>query len=120
MFEINIRTEYQQQMNDLIPPFVIDQKNVFKIGNTGHAYELFIQDNYGLTNNLAALGQDERTFTAKVQFKVLGYLVGDGKNRENPQITRRENAVEVKISRERVIVGDKRPWAKDDGKYREF
>ena len=120
MFEVNIRAEYQQQMNDIIPPFVIDQKNVFKISKAGHAYELFIQDNYGIGNNLAALGQDERMFTAKVEFKVLGYLVGDGKNRENPQITRRENAVEVKISRERVIVGDKRPWAKDDRKYREF
>jgi hypothetical protein len=120
MFEVNIRTEYQQQMNDIIPPFVIDQKNVFKISKDGHAYELFIQDNYGLANNLGALGQDERMFTAKVEFKVLGYLVGDGKNNDSPQITRRENAVEVKISRERVIVGDKRPWAKDDGKYREF
>jgi len=120
MFEVNIRTEYQQQMNDIIPPLVIDQKNVFKISKDGHAYELFIQDDYGLANNLGSLGQDERMFTAKVQFKVLGYLVGDAKNNEKPQIVRRENAVEVRISRERVIVGDKRPWAKDDGKYREF
>ena len=120
MFEVNIRTEYQQQMNDIIPPLVIDQKNVYKISNNQHSYELFIQDDYGLANNLANLAQDERMFTAKVQFKVLGYLVGDGKNNEKPQIVRRENAVEVRISRERVIVGDKRPWAKDDGKYREF
>tara|TARA_R100001079_G_scaffold108762_2_gene79929 strand:+ start:739 stop:1596 length:858 start_codon:yes stop_codon:yes gene_type:complete len=124
MFEINIRTEYQQQMNDIIPPFVIDQKNVFPIVSEGHQYELFIQDDYGLGNNLNSLGSDERMFTAKIQFKVLGYLVGDGNNRDRPQITKTQNAVEVKISRERVIVGDKRPWSSnisgDDGKFREF
>ena len=63
-------------------------------------------------------------FTAKVPLKVLGFLTGDGDNLTEPTIIRKQNAVEVKISRERVIVGDKRPWSKnipgDDGKYREF
>jgi hypothetical protein len=124
MFEINIRTEYQQQINDIIPPFIVDQKNVFPIVQDGHKYELFIQDDYGIGSNVASLGQEERMFTAKIQFKVLGYLVGDGNNRDRPQITKRQNAVEVKMSKERVIVGDKRPWASnipgDDGKFREF
>jgi hypothetical protein len=33
-------------------------------------------------------------------------LIGDDKNQISPKMTRRENAVEVKIPRERVIVGD--------------
>ena len=62
MFEINVRTEYQQQMNDLIPPFIVDQKNVFPITSDGHKYELFIQDDYGLSNNLANFAFDERMY----------------------------------------------------------
>lgn len=118
MFDVNIRTEYQQQMNDILPSFVLSTK-ADVIEYNGHRYELFIQDDYGLSNNINSLGQEERMFEAKVKIKVLGYLVGDGVNREVPQITRRENQVQVRISRERVIVGDTRPWANDDGKYRE-
>lgn len=118
MFDINVRTEYQQQMNDLLPAFVLSTK-ADVIEYNGHRYELFIEDDYGVTNNIAALGQEERMFESKVRIKVLGYLVGDGVNREVPQVIRRENQVQVRISRERVVVGDTRPWANDDGKYRE-
>jgi len=124
MFEINIRTEYQQQMNDILPPLIIDQKNVALVKHNGYEYEMFIQSDYTTTSNSATLGSEERMFTSKVQFKVLGYLTGDGSEENAPTIIRRQNVVEVKISRERVIVGDKRPWAKkitgDKGKYREF
>ncbi len=58
-------------------------------------------------------------FETKITIKVLGYLIGEGVNRDKPQITIRENAVEVKISRERVITGDKVPWKKKNKDYRE-
>ena len=70
MFEINIRTEYQQQMNELLPLFMSSTKNYF-IENNGYQYEAFIQDDYGINSNQANLGQDERMFNAKVQIKVL-------------------------------------------------
>jgi len=124
MFEVNIRTEYQQQMNDIVPAMIVDQKNVSLISHDGYEYEAFIQDDYNLGSNGGNLGTEERMFTAKVTFKVLGYLTGDGMNLTEPTIIRKQNAVDVVISRERVIVGEKRPWAKnipgDDGKYREF
>ena len=124
MFEIHIRTEYQQQMNDILPPLVIDQKNVAIIKENGYKYEMFIQSDYSTTSNAANLASEERMFTAKAQFKVLGYITGDGSEENAPTIIRRQNTVEVRISKERVIVGEKRPWAKkiagDDGKYREF
>ena len=124
MYEINLRTEYQQQMNDLLPVFLVDEKNVTTVENNGYSYEAFIQGDYGTENNLAALGTDERMFTAKVQIKVLGYINGDDTNSNTPKIIRRQNAIKVVISRERVIVGSTRPWAEniagDDGNYREF
>ena len=97
---------------------VVDTKNSFLAEYDGHRYEAFIQDNYNI-NNVTDLNNEERVFEATINIKVLGYLVSEGPNRERPKITRRENQVQVRITRERVIVGDTRPWANDDGKYRE-
>lgn len=123
-YEVNIRTEYQQQMNDIIPALIVDQNNIAVVEDSGWKYELFIQEDFSLGSNANSLGSDERMFTSKVTFKVYGYLTGDVINNTEPNIIRKQNTVAVKISRERVIVGDERPWAKnipgDDGKYREF
>jgi len=121
MYTIVLRTEYQQQMNDLMTPFITrtGQLNSFLFEYDGHRYEAFIQSDFSENKNTTSLNEDERMFETKVSIKVLGYLIGDGPNRDKPQITIRENAVEVKISRERVIVGDKVPWKKKDKDYRE-
>ena len=121
MYSITLRTEYQQQMNDLMTPFITrtGQLNSFLFSEDGHRYEAFIDQSFSENKNVTNLNQDERMFETKINIKVLGYLIGDGVNREKPQITIRENAVEVKISRERVIVGDKAPWKKKDKGYRE-
>jgi hypothetical protein len=121
MYSITLRTEYQQQMNDLMTPFITrtGQLNSFIFEYDGHRYEAFIESNFNENKNTTSLNEDERMFETKITIKVLGYLIGDGVNREKPQITIRENAVEVKISRERVITGDKAPWKKKDKDYRE-
>ena len=121
MYSVTLRTEYQQQMNDLMTPFITrtGQLNTFLFSEDGHRYEAFIEQNFTENKNVTNLNQDERMFETKINIKVLGYLIGEGVNREKPQITIRENAVEVKISRERVIVGDKAPWKKKDKGYRE-
>ena len=121
MYTITLRTEYQQQMNDLMTPFITrtGQLNSFIFEQDGHKYEAFIESNLAENKNTTSLNEDERMFETKITIKVLGYLIGDGDNRDKPQITVRENVVEVKISRERVIVGDKAPWKKKDKDYRE-
>ena len=121
MYTIVLRTEYQQQMNDLLTPFITrtGQLNAFMFEYDGHRYEAFIQSDFSENKNTTSLNEDERMFETKVSIKVLGYLIGDGPNREKPQITIRQNVVEVKISRERVITGDKAPWKKKDKDYRE-
>ena len=120
-YSISLRTEYRQQMNDLVTPFISRTGNInaFFVEKDGHKYECSVQPDFAQSDNSASLGEEERSFETKVDLKVIGYLIGDGKNHPRPKITIRENAVEIRLSRERVILGDSRPWAKDNGNYRE-
>jgi len=52
------------------------------------------------------MAEEERTFETVINFNVYGYLIGEGDNQKTPKIVLRENAVEVKIGREQVILGD--------------
>ena len=121
-YSINLRTEYQQQMNDLMTPFATKTgliNSIFAEYN-GHRYETFIQGDLSTSNNTNNLGEDERMFETKIDLKVLGYLLGDGENEEAPKIVKKETIVEVKLVRERSIVGDKKPWESDDDSFRDF
>ena len=107
-YMISLRTEDQQQMNELVTPFVTKTGaiNYFVMRPNGHFYEGFIQGNFMAGNNLAGLGEEERKYETKIDIKVLGYLLGENKNQETPKMVITENAVEVKIPREKVILGD--------------
>ena len=107
-YDVVVRTEYQQQINDLITPFItkVGQINNFFIKNEGHKYEGFIQSDFSQASNTSQMNEEERMYETTISIKILGYLIGEGPNRERPKVTIRENAVEVKIPRERVIVGD--------------
>jgi len=107
-YAVTVRTEYQQQINEIITPFITKtgQINNFFIEHEGHRFEGFIQGDFGQSSNVASLGEEERMYEVPITIKILGYLIGEGPNRERPKITIRENAVEVKIPRERVIMGD--------------
>lgn len=121
-YSINIRTEYQQQMNDLMTPFATRTGliNAIFAEYNGHRYETFIQQDFTTSNNTSNLGEDERMFQTKVDLKVLGYLLGDGENEEVPKVVKKETIVEVKLVRERSIVGDTKPWESDDDSFRDF
>ena len=104
-YSINIRTEYQQQMNQLIVPFISStgQINSFVFEKNGYRYEAFIQQDYGLSNNSDNLGEEERYFSTKIEVKVLGYVHGEGINDPKPQVVTKENIVEVKLVGERLV-----------------
>ena len=108
MYEITLRTEYQQQMNDLMTPFATKPGtvNFVRLIEKDHRYEGFIQEGYTSNDNLSDFSADERKFETKINLKVIGYIVGEGKNREKPHYAIRENAVEVKIPRERITLGE--------------
>ena len=108
MYEITLRTEYQQQMNDLMTPFATrpGTVNFISLTEKDHRYEGFIQPDYSSSDNLSDFSSDERKFETKITLKVIGYIVGEGPNREKPHYAIRENAVEVKIPRERITLGE--------------
>lgn len=120
-YSITLRTEYQQQMNDLIQPFITTtgQINSFFIRKDGHSYEAFIQQDLSMNNNTANLGEDERMFETKVDIKVQGYLIGEGYSRTKPVLSRRENRAKLIFTGERTMVGDKITWKTKDNDYKD-
>jgi len=121
IYEISARSEYQQQLNELVSPFLTipgNSRTPRRINNEGHFYEVFIDGGFANNSNQANLGMERRNYETNINIEVLGYLVGEGENQEKPKIVRRENAVEFKFARERTIVGDI-PTTIKDGFYRE-
>jgi hypothetical protein len=111
-YKLTVNTEYQQQMNEIITPFLAytGQINNFFINRDGHKFEGFVQGDFGLENNISNLSEEERNFKTTINLKVLGYLMGSDKNDEQPKMTIRESAAEIRIARERVILGDKKEY----------
>ena len=107
-YRITLRTEYQQQMNEMVTPFITKTGgiNYFLLKKDGHRFESFIQDDFAQENNASALEADEKMYQTSIDIKVLGYLIGEDKNQETPKMVIRENFVEVKLPRERIIFGD--------------
>ena len=115
IYTITLRTEYQQQMNDLVTPFITKtgQINHFVMRNNENLFEAFIEPSFDQSNNLNNLGQEERKFETKISIKVLGHIVGDGDtNEERPKIVVKENIVEVKIPTESIMTEEELPWNK--------
>ncbi len=107
-YKVTLRTEYQQQMNDLLTP-IVRITNAHKrvmIHHNGNAYEAFIEDQYASASNVTNYETNERKYETTVSMKVLGYLIGDGKNQTQPRVVRRENPVQIRFPRERVMIGD--------------
>lgn len=120
-YEITLRTEYQQQINELIQPFITipgNSRMPKRISYENHYYELFIQGDIANGSNMTEMGMEQRNFEHTINIEVLGYLIGQGENQEQPKIVRRQNAIEFKLSREKVIFGDI-PENIKDGFYRE-
>tara|TARA_R100001015_G_C4629618_1_gene190618 strand:- start:842 stop:1711 length:870 start_codon:yes stop_codon:yes gene_type:complete len=111
-YKLTVNTEYQQQMNEIVTPFMAftGQINNFFINKDGHRFEGFVQGDFGLENNISNLTEEERNFKTTINLKVLGYLMGSDKNDNQPKVTVRESAAEIRFGRERVIVGDKKEY----------
>ena len=101
-YKIIIKTEYQQQMNDLVQPFLgrTGQINAFIMKRNGHLYEGFIDQGFAHSNNTSNLGEDIRMFNSEVKIRVLGYLIGEGRSDDRPIVRYDENIVEYTLPTE--------------------
>ena len=77
-YQITARTEYQQQLNQLISPFLTipgNSRMPKRIHNEGHYYEVFIQGGFADNSNKANLGMEQRNYETTIDIEVLGYLI---------------------------------------------
>jgi hypothetical protein len=120
-YEVTVRTEYIQQMNNLTTPFMTlgGHINSFLIRRDGHRYETFLQSDFSYSNNASSLSVDERKYETKLNFDVLGYIIGESPNGDRPKVVKTQNAVEVKIPREHVVLGDIPEHVDGKGFYKE-
>jgi hypothetical protein len=104
-YKITLKTEYQQQMNDLLQPFMTrtGQINAFIMRRNGHLYEGFIQEGFTHNNNVSNLAEELRMFTSEITIRVLGYLVGEGESDDRPIVRLDENAVEYQFPSESEV-----------------
>jgi hypothetical protein len=101
-YKIVIKTEYQEQMNQIVQPFMTrtGQINSFLLRRNGHIYEAFIDQNFTHANNIADLGDELRVFETTINIRILGYLIGEGENDDRPIVRVDESVVEVTFPRE--------------------
>ena len=107
-YSVLLISEYQQQMNQMISPFISNHStpSVFDIFHEGNRYEAFISPDYAIGDNKTALDTEERVFRTTLTINVLGHLIGSAENQETPNVVRNQSAAKVSIRRERVILGD--------------
>ena len=113
-YKIAIRTDYQQQMNDLITPIIRtpNAQRMVKLTYGGNVYEAVVQEDYTTENVIVNYETNERKYETTVSIDVYGYLIGDGDNQTQPRTSRRENPVQIRFARERLIVQD------EEGEFR--
>jgi len=101
-YKIVIKCEYQQQMNEMMAPFITrtGQINAFTMKRNGHSYEGFIDQSFTHNNNVSNLDEEMRMFTSEINIRVLGYLMGEGENDDRPIVRVDENVVELSYPRE--------------------
>lgn len=119
-YEIGIRTEYQQQMNEILEAFTARTGNIRAVllKQDGHTYQAFWEEDPSLEDNTDDFQEEARKYETKYRLRVYGYLIGAGNNQKEPKIIKRQNWVQVKIPREKAIFGDI-PQHTPKGSYKE-
>jgi hypothetical protein len=104
-YNINILTQYQQQMNEIIQPLLVNggSRRYFLIERNGHRYECFPESNLETQNNIANMEAEERKYISKLSIKVLGNVASSGINENDALIKTHENAVELILNKDKNI-----------------
>ena len=120
-YSIVLRAEYRQQLNEILTPFLVETGQItqFMIEQDGHTFEAFLPSDFAANTNFSDLGEEERLIENKIEIRVLGYLIGADKNEDRPKVVVRENAVQIRFSRERTELADDHPEKSKGRFYRE-
>tara|TARA_R110000824_G_scaffold239506_3_gene428164 strand:- start:265 stop:1200 length:936 start_codon:yes stop_codon:yes gene_type:complete len=120
-YSVVLRAEYRQQINEMLTPFLVETGQItqFMIEYDGHTFEAFLPQDFEYNTNFSDMSEEERLIENKIEVRVLGYLIGAGKNEKRPRVSIRENAVQVRLPRERSIVQDEHPEKSKGRFYRE-
>lgn len=105
-YSITLVTQFQQQMNELVQPFlsITGSTRYFLVERDGYKYECFIEPNFDIKNNISSMDEEERRYITNITIKVLANLIGQDENETESIIKTYENAVELKFPRENVIL----------------
>lgn len=109
-YSISIITQFAQQMNELVQPFITrtGSTRYFMINRDGYKYESYV-DSFEQENNINNLEGEERKYITKIKIKVLANLNTDGVNQEDSLVKINENAVDISLGRESIIIeGEKK------------
>lgn len=106
-YKISLRSEYQQQMNDMTHAFITQpgSLNYTTIRHNHLLYEAFLGSEFSTSNTVSEM-ESERKFETDIELKVVAPIFGSGINQQTPTRAKRETVVEVKIARERTILND--------------
>ena len=104
-YKIMLRSEYQQQMNTLLTPFMNRYGNIhsFALAEADNAFEAFINQDFTFNNNLATLEISERRFETEIGIRMEGSLIGEGETQVQQTVAIRENQVKVRFGKEKTI-----------------
>lgn len=105
-YNISIFTQFQQQMNEIVQPFItkFGSQRYFLIEKDGYKYECFLQPNIETKNNINSMEEEERKYISSLTVKILANLVSDGVNQKDSVFKTFENAVEIKLPRDTIVV----------------
>lgn len=106
-FEISIITNFEEQMNSLLQPFLKYGKNAqaFKLLKNGHSYEIFVGEQFNNSSNKNEMDAEERKIEYTFQIQVYGYLMHGQDNDKGPAIVVTQNRPELKIKSEFIYTG---------------
>lgn len=106
-YEISIRTNFQEQMNNILAPFIKHAKNAhaFKLLREGHSYECFVGEAFNNLSNQDNMDAEERRFEYSLTIDVYGYLMHGETNDKGPTVTITQNRPELVIKNEFIYTG---------------
>ena len=76
-YNITVFTQFQQQMNELLQPFLArtGSNRYFLVERDGYKYECLIQPDFETKNNIASMEEEERRYITGITVRVLAKLI---------------------------------------------